>query len=219
MRHVFVESNWVYSYSAPAHHKRQDAVDLLARAHDSEIRLHVPAICLTEARRAILTRCQPRHEANALRLFLARARNEQSVSDEEDRLTRLVLQRFEQQVQAELRSLDDTLGALRTKPEIEVFPLTERMLERAVELTGLDLSLKPFDQAILAAVLGRARELAEAGESDFCFCELDADLQPWDKNDREKQPLAGLYDAESVWVYGDFIMAEPEMPKGWPEPV
>ncbi len=93
------------------------------------------------------------------------------------------------------------------------------MLERAVELTGLDLSLKPFDQAILAAVLGRARELAEAGESDFCFCELDADLQPWDKNDREQQPLAGLYDAESVWVYGDFIMAEPEMPEGWPEPV
>jgi broad specificity phosphatase PhoE len=102
------------------------------------------------------------------------------VSDEEDRFTRLVLQRFEQQVQAELRSLDGTLGALRTKPEIEVFPLTERMLERAVELTGLDLSLKPFDQAILSAVLGRARELAEAGESDFCFCELDADLQPWD---------------------------------------
>jgi hypothetical protein len=190
MRRVFVESNWVYSYSAPAHHKRQDAVDLLGRAHEGEIRLHVPAICLTEARQAILTRCQPRHETNALRLFLARARSEQAVSDEEDRFTRLVLQRFEQQVQAELRSLDDTLGALRTKPEIVAFPVTERMLE-----------------------------LAEAGESDFCFCELDADLQPWDKNDREKQPLTGLYDAESVWVYGDFTMAEPEMPEGWPAPV
>lgn len=91
------------------------------------------------------------------------------------------------------------------------------MLERAVELTGLNLSLKPFDQAILAAVLGRARELAEGGEDDFCFCELDADLQPWDKSDNAKQPLTGLYDAESVWVYGDFNMDEPEMPEGWPQ--
>jgi predicted nucleic acid-binding protein len=216
MGHVFVESNWVYSYSAPAHHKRQDAVNLLVRAENGEIRLHVPAICLTEARQAILARCQPRAEANAVRRFLARGRNDQTVSDEEDRVTRLVLQRFEHQVQAELRSLDDSLAALRAKPGVDVFPLSERMLERAVELTGLNLSLKPFDQAILAAVPGRARELSDEGEREFCFCELDSDLQPWDKSDNAKQPLTGLYDAEFVWVYGDFSMEEPKRPEGWP---
>lgn len=52
------------------------------------------------------------------------------------------------------------------------------MLEQVVTLSTLDLSLKPFDQAILAAILVRAEELRSAGEVDLCFCEADADLQP-----------------------------------------
>lgn len=66
------------------------------------------------------------------------------------------------------------------------------MLERAVSLSMLDLSLNVFDQAILAAVLVRAEELQAGGETDLCFCELDADLQPWDKHGNLKQALAGM---------------------------
>jgi len=104
-------------------------------------------------------------------------------------MTREVLDRFERQVHAELRKLDDIIASLRREPGLEVFPLNETMLERAVDLCTLDLSLKPFDQAILAAVLVRAEELRRAGEAGLCFCETDSDLQPWDKHGDVKRPL------------------------------
>lgn len=183
MRHVFVETNWVYSFSAPAHHKGLDAINLLDRARAGEIHLHLPAICLTEARRPIMMKCQPRNEANAIRQFLLWARAEQVVSPEQEEKTREVLDRFEQRVRAELRELDDVLASLRQTNGLELFPLNERMLDRAVGLSASDLSLEPFDQAILAGVLVRAEELGAAGETDLCFCETDAHLQPWDKRE------------------------------------
>jgi len=51
--------------------------------------------------------------------------------------------------------------------------------------------------------------LRDEGADDLAFCELDSDLQPWDKNGRTKQPLAALYDSAGVWVYGDFAMESP----------
>jgi len=216
MRHVFVETNWVFAYAAPAHHKRLDAVDLFRRARAGELELHLPAPCLTEARQPILTKCQPRHEADAIRRFLLRAKAEQTLSSEQERMTREVLDRFERQVHAELRKLDDIIASLRREPGLEVFPLNETMLERAVDLCTLDLSLKPFDQAILAAVLVRAEELRRAGEADLCFCETDSDLQPWDKHGDVQRPLTDLYDTAAVWVYGDFDLRAPERPENWP---
>ena len=204
MRHVFVETNWVFGYAAPAHHKRLDAVELLQRSRSGEVLLHLPSPCLTEARQPILMKCQPRLEADAVRRFLLRARTEGAISHDQDRITRQVLDRFEQQVHTELRQLDNTLVSLRGEPGLEIFPLNENMLERAVSLSTLSLSLGPFDQAILAAILVRAEQLRDAGETDVCFCEIDADLQPWDKRGGSKQPLMDLYDAAGVWVYGDF---------------
>jgi hypothetical protein len=96
MRHVFVETNWVFGYAAPAHHKRLDAIDLLQRARDGEVHLHLPAPCLSEVRQPIRTKCQPRNEADAIREFLLRSRAERSVSAEQERVTRQVLDRFEQ---------------------------------------------------------------------------------------------------------------------------
>ena len=152
-----------------------------------------------------------------MRQFLLRAKEEGIISAEEDRTTREVLDRFEQQIHAELRQLESTLASLRGERGLEIFPLKENMLERAVSLSTLDLSLKPFDQAILAAVLVRAEELRDAGETDVCFCETDADLQPWNKRGRGKQPLTGLYDAAGVWVYGDFEFRDQERPDNWPD--
>jgi hypothetical protein len=83
------------------------------------------------------------------------------------------------------------------------------MLARALELATQNLDLKPFDQAILAAVLVRAEELRDQGEQDISFCELDGDLQPWNKDGHSKQPLTDLYDAAHVWVYGNFAMETP----------
>jgi hypothetical protein len=217
MRHVFVETNWVFGYAAPAHHKRADAVTLLERARASEVFLHLPALCLTEARPPIMSKCQPRYEADAIRRFLLRAKSEGAVSPEHERATRDVLDLFEQQVRNELKQLDDIIASLRGQPGLEVFPLNENMLERAVSLSELDLSLKPFDQAILASVLVRAEELRSSGQVELCFCETDADLQPWGKDGKAKRTLRELFDTAHIWVYRDFEMNHPERPESWPE--
>jgi predicted nucleic acid-binding protein len=217
MRHVFVETNWVFAYAAPAHHKRLDAVELLERARENEIRIHLPAPCLTEARPSIVRKCQPRNEADAIRQFLLRAKAEKKVSPDQDRAAREVLDRFEQQIRGELRQLDDVLKSIGAEPGIELFPLKEHMLDRAIDLAQMDLSLAPFDQAILAAVLGRAEELRGQGETDLCFCVTDADLQPWDKRGNAKPLLTRLYDEAFIWVFGDFGMNAPERPDDWPE--
>ena len=127
-----------------------------------------------------------------------------------------MLDRFEQQVRGELRQLDDVLRSIRTEPGLDLFALNEDMLERAIKLAQTDLSLKPFDQAILAAILGRAEHLREQGETELCFCVTDADLQPWDRRGNAKQPLTKLYDEAFIWVYGDFSMNAPERPHPWP---
>lgn len=104
MRHVFVESNWVFGYAAPAHHKAPGAVALLERSREGELRMHLPAPCITEARRPILSKCQPRQEADAIRRFLLRAKAEQTISHQQERITSQVLDRFEQQVRKTAQS-------------------------------------------------------------------------------------------------------------------
>jgi hypothetical protein len=116
-----------------------------------------------------------------------------------------------------LDELEVRLQSLTQDPGIEVFALTEAMLARAVELASLNLDLKPFDQAILAAILVRGEQLRDDGAGEIAFCELDSDLQPWDKNGEAKQPLTGLYDSAHVWVYGDFALDSPERPATFPE--
>jgi len=217
MAHVFIESNWVFGYAAPGHHKLPDAVELLQRARSGEIMLHLPAPCLSEARQAISTKCQPRNEADAVRKFLLRAKHEGIVSRAQDQIAREVLDRFEQSVHAELRRLDEVIDSLREEPGLEIFSLNEKMLDRAIRLSMSDLWLKPFDQAVLASVLVRAEELRNEGETDFCFCETDADLQPWDKGGSPKKPLAQMYDDVSVWVYDNFALYDPDRPDDWPE--
>jgi hypothetical protein len=164
-----------------------------------------------------MRKCQPRNEGDAIRQFLLRAKAEQTVSPDQERAAREVLDRFEQQVRGELRQLDDVLKSIRTAPGLELFPLKEHMLDRAIDLAQTDLSLEPFDQAILAAILGRAVELRSQGETELCFCVTDADLQPWDKRGNAKDLLTKLYDEALIWVYGDFGMNAPERPDNWPD--
>ena len=48
MRHVFVESNWVYDFCSPRHRRKPEVERLLERAAADDLRLYVPAICLRE---------------------------------------------------------------------------------------------------------------------------------------------------------------------------
>jgi hypothetical protein len=216
MKQVFVETNWVVEYAAPSHLQLPAALGLVQRASEGELQLHIPSVCLTEARYPILTKFNPRYAADSLRKYLRWAVAAAGVQPDDAQTVRRVLDQYEVGVSAELEGLDGRLRSLRSHPGVEIFALREEMLVRAVDLSTQNLDLKPFDQAILAAVLVRAEELNGKGD-EVSFCELDSDLQPWDKNGRSKEPLTSLYDSAQVWVYGDFAMESPSRRSTFPE--
>ena len=146
--------------------------------------MHVPNICFGEARQAILTKCQPRSEADAIRRYLTWAQPSGHVTDADATAARLLC--------------------------LEIFGLDDVMLDRATELALAGIAPKPFDHAILAGVLVRASRLWDAGERTISFCESDSDLQPWDKNGNAKPPLRNAFDRAHVWVCADFTLTQPQ---------
>jgi len=216
MRHVFVETNWLVAYAAPVHHKIPEAVELLNRASAGEFRLYLPSICISEARRPLHENYQLRSTADRVRDFLRWARREGIVSSSEEVATRRVLDGMESTIKTDLDTLDGVFESLRNSQGLTVFDLSQEMLETCTSLSFLKLGLDPFDQAILAAVLVKSREIIEKGANDVAFCEVDSDLQPWRKAGPRKDALTKLYDDAGVWVYGDFLLANPEMPANWP---
>lgn len=192
MRHVFVETNWIVGHAAPEHRQLPDARRLLERADDGEVKLYLPAFCLTEARATIPRRFRRRSESEDLREYLAWARAHGRVAHDEDTAVRRVLDLFDAKVRGELANVGATLDALRAHPGLEVFALDDEMLARAVEIGASELKLAPYDQAVLAAVLVRAARLRREGATDIAFCELEQDLQPRDKASNPKQPLTQL---------------------------
>jgi hypothetical protein len=213
MKYVFVETNWVVDYCAPAHRRVLAAVKLLEDANSGKISLHLPAPCLAEARSVIRTKYQP-NEANRLREFLKWAKGEGHLEAAQVESARQVLDQFERLVKQDLDNLEVRLERLKAEKGLEVFPLNEQMLEKSMSL-ATEVELKPFDNSILAAVLVRADDLRNKGNTDLAFCELDGDLQPWDKNGNTKPVLTRLYDDARVWVYGDFTLTTPEPPSDW----
>jgi len=214
MRHVFVETNWVVDYCAPAHQRALAAVKLLEEANSGKIQLHLPAPCLAEARSAIRIKFQPK-EANRLREYLKWAKANGHVDAETEEAMRGVLDQFEGLVKRDLDNLEARIEGLKAEKGLDIFPLSADMLERSISLTTEKMELKPYDNSILAAILVRAHELARNDEKDLALCELDGDLQPWDKNGNIKPGLMRLYDEARVWVYGDFTMTTPEPPDNW----
>jgi len=214
MKHVFVETNWVVDYCAPAHKQALAAIRLLHSARSGTIQLHLPSPCLSEAAGAIRKKFQPR-EVDTVRQYLKWARINGYVKPDEEQITRRVLDQFEKLVNNDLDRLEDKLSSLRSEAGLEVFPLSHTMLERSIALAVDKLDLKPFDNSILAAVLVRAGELLRQGDSDLAFCELDGDLQPWGRNGQDKPQLRRLYDSVRVWVYRDFTITTPEPPDNW----
>ena len=91
------------------------------------------------------------------------------------------------------------------------------MLERASNLSYKDLGLKPFDSAILAAILVQADQIRKKEGATLSFCTLDNDLQPFDRSGNQRKLLRELYDACSVWVFADFAMQVPSRPENWPQ--
>jgi hypothetical protein len=213
--HVFVETNWLFAYAAPAHHQVQTAAELLDRARRGEFTMHMPNVCFGEARQAILTKCQPRTEANAIRRFLTWAQPAAHVTPADAAAISAVLNKYESSLKRDLANLNSTLRTLANLPCIQIFGLDDAMLDRATELTLAGIAPKPFDHAILGGVLVAASRLWDAGERAISFCETDADLQPWDKYGNAKPPLRDAFDQAHVWVYGDFTLTQPQRQQGF----
>ena len=90
------------------------------------------------------------------------------------------------------------------------------MLEQQVSIGAMDLSLKPYDLAVLAAVIVKSEELQQEGHPWVGFCELDSDLQPWDKSGARKPILSDFYDNARILVYADFLLEDiNRLPDGW----
>lgn len=215
MLHVFVETNWVVDCTAPAHNKVQAALDLLGRGAGGEIQLHLPSICLAESRNPLHSKFQTRHAADRLRQFVTWAVLANRLTAEQAGVIRNGIDLMENLVKTDLQKIEVTLRDLKQARGLEIFSMSEAMLARSTELCFELPDLKPYDQAVLAAVLVRAEELLKSGERELVFCELDSDLQPWDKIGDSKTKLTELYDRANVWVYGDYLLQAPEMPAGW----
>jgi predicted nucleic acid-binding protein len=212
MLHVFVETNWVVDVAAPSHRQTPSARGLLARARDGDLTLHLPALCFAEARKVILTRFQPRGEADAIRHFVRWGRSANKLTEGERDVVMRTLAMFETGVRTELKNLDSVFAELRSAPGLQVFALDDEHLKLAIDI-GLILDLQPTDQSVLAAVLGRADAIRRIdANATFAFCELDSDLQPWDKQGRGREELLEFYGPRGIRVYGDFDMAAPVRP-------
>src|SRR5947209_9627129 len=114
MKHVFVETNWVVAYAAPAHLQLPAALSLAEGAAAGELRLYIPSVCLTEARYPIRTKFHPRMAADSLRKYLGWATAKGKVPADEARTVRRVLDQYEVVVSAELERLDERLRLLQS---------------------------------------------------------------------------------------------------------
>ncbi len=215
---VLVETNWVVDIIAPAHLQSPQAIQLLQRAQAGEFDLYIPAICLAEARETVPRRFSPRFHSEDLRKFVRRARDKGQVTIEDAQAAFRVFDKFDSLVTKELQKVKvaERLDNLARNPSLIVFPLSEAMLERQISIGAMDISLKPYDLAILAAVIVKSEELQQEGHTWIGFCELDSDLQPWDKSGARKPILSDLYSNARIWVYGDFLLKEiDKLPNHW----
>ena len=129
---VFVETNWVVDIVAPAHLQSQQASQLLSIAEAGEFELYLPAICLTEARETIPRRFTPRSRSEDLRKFVQWAKRQGKMTTEDANAAFRVFDKFDGLVANELTKVPERLIELAEHPNLNVFPLSESMLERQV---------------------------------------------------------------------------------------
>ena len=149
MEHVFVETNWLVGCLAPAHHKVPAAVELLEKAKRNEVRLYLPAICVSECKRPVCEKFQVKLEADRVRKFLLWARSNEAIEIAHEETVRRALDKMEGVVKRDLDRLDTDVENLCAETGVEAFHIEEQMWLRNTELSYGGLQLEPFDLAIL----------------------------------------------------------------------
>src|SRR5205807_6816599 len=121
--HVFVETNWVVDYCAPAHFKVPDAIGLLGKAQQGDLTLHLLSICITEARIVIRQRFDPEKQIASFRKYLRWAREKGALVPEDDAVVRRILDTYQATAVAEFTNIERSLKALFETAGLSVFPL------------------------------------------------------------------------------------------------
>jgi hypothetical protein len=204
VRHVFVETNWLVTLAVPGRDPPPAAVGLMDSARDGGIRVYIPACCISEAKKTIRLKFQPK-EADRLRGFIQWAFEKKHLDHETAESARTMLSSFEVHIRTGLANLNDKLLGICKAAGIEVLRLDDPILDMSLELHFSEIELSEFDRAVLATVLTKGRSLRDIGEADVSFCTLDSDLWPWEKRGgRDRNELKKLYDDAGVLVYPDF---------------
>jgi hypothetical protein len=208
MRHVFVETNWLHDYAAPAHHKVPDAVGLLERAQRGEFLVHIPNVSFAEARQSIESKCKPT-DGPGIHRYIRWAHKNGELDEARTTEAHRLADKYVQSINKELSSVPSILKGLASLPCVKMFALDDAMLDLANQLAFTTVAQKPFDHAILAGILVSSSRLWNQGERGIAFAEKDGDLQPWGQKGAPKDDLRKLYDDAHVWVYGDFTLQFP----------
>ncbi|MGA2592554.1 MAG: hypothetical protein ABSH32_21800 [Bryobacteraceae bacterium] len=211
MYHVFVETNWLHDYAAPADHKVPEAVNLLERAKRGEFILHIPNVSFAEARQSIQTKCQA-VDGPGIHRYIRWAHANGHLNDEQAREAHQLADRYVQGINKELSAVPSLLKEVAGLQCVRVFAFDDEMLDLANQLALTKVAQKPFDHAILTGILVCSSRLWNQGERGISFAEMDSDLQPWGPKGAAKDDLRRLYDDAHVWVYGDFTLQFPLRP-------
>ena len=97
MPHVFVETNWLHDYAAPAHHKVPEAVELLERAQRGEFLLHIPNVSFGEALQSIQAKCQP-VDGPGIHRYIRWAQKNGELNEEQARDSHQLAERYVQSI-------------------------------------------------------------------------------------------------------------------------
>jgi hypothetical protein len=145
MYHVFVETNWLHDYAAPAHHKVPEAVTLLERAKRGEFLLHIPNVSFAEARQSIHTKCQP-VDGPGIHRYIRWAHANGELNDEQAREAHQLADRYVQGINKELSAVPLLLKQVAGLPCVRMFAFDDEMLDLANQLAlneGRPEALRP----------------------------------------------------------------------------
>lgn len=166
-----------------------------------------PHIAIKEGIRSIRNKRQRRD--SDVREYRRWAASQGALSEDDSQRVIAFLAGYGTHVTQSLRELETAANDLESASNFHVYALTDEMLEVVPSVKYMaDLShIKPIDEAILGAVLGKADELrASEPLAPIYFCTTDSDLRPIANDRRERKDLKALYDKRQITVLSDFAV-------------
>jgi hypothetical protein len=132
-RHLFVETNWLHEYAAPAHHKAPAAVTLLEKAQRGDFILHIPNVSFAEARLSIQTKCQPT-DGPGIHRYIRWAHKNGELNDGQAEDAHRLAESYVHDIRKELSAVPSILKELARLSCVKMFALDDEMLDLANEL-------------------------------------------------------------------------------------